>query len=96
MNYLKIQLVSSKHTHTYAQQEAGKDKERESETKQAKGERHTESGLRGGKKQKVLSYIEKVLLQLLTTTTRGAGSASRGAGREECRNSRRTTVGVVK
>lgn len=94
MNYLKIQLVSSKHTHTHAQQEAGKDKERE--RKQAKGERHTESGLGGGKKQKVLSYIEKVLLQLVTTTTRGAGSASRGAGREECRNSRRTTVGVVK
>lgn len=45
LNYLKIQLVSSKHTHTYAQQEAGKDKE--SETEQAKGERHTESGLGG-------------------------------------------------
>lgn len=56
LNYLKIQLVSREHTHTYARQEEGARKEREAQ--QAKGERHTERGL-GAKKNKKYSRILK-------------------------------------
>lgn len=61
LNYLKIQLVSRKHTYTYAQQEegGGKEKGREREAKQAKGERHTEGGLGAKKNKKYFRILKK-------------------------------------